>query len=320
MTRSSAWLRGSSPRATGTEVAADEIVAAADGSSLSNPGPAGWAWFVDDECWAAGGWEHGTNNMGELMAVLSLLEATADESRRLRILCDSQYVINSVTKWMAGWKRKGWKKGDGKPVQNVELMKAIDKAMQGRDVRFEWVKGHAGHPLNEAADARARAAAEAFQSGRRPDVGPGFRGASRDAGEARFVVGQRVEEPDLLSLAAETLPAATPTPGTASQRVKGELLALTRKLVSDEVRTDAARLAELLHPEFVSHAIDGTVVRADHGAWKPLDDQSFEVLAIDQYADGVVGMRWQQPTRIRFNLWQKTPNGWKLRFAQVTSC
>lgn len=298
---------------------AGEIVAAADGSSLSNPGPAGWAWYIDDTCWAAGGWEHGTNNMGELMAVLNLLESTAEDPRPLRILCDSQYVINSVTKWMVGWKRRGWRKGDGKPVLNVDLMKAIDKEKQGRDVRFEWVKGHAGHRLNEAADARARAAAEAFQSGRRPNVGPGFAGGSRDTGEARFVVGQREEEPDLLSVAFETVPAATPTPGTASQRVKGEILALTRALVSDEVRTDEARLAGLLHPEFVSHAIDGAVVGIDHGAWKPLDDQSFEVLGIDQYADGVVGMRWQQPTRIRFNLWQRTRDGWKLRFAQVTA-
>ena len=76
------------------------VVAAADGSALGNPGPAGWAWFVDDSCWAAGGWPHGTNNMGELKAVLDLLEQTAGLEDELTIVCDSKYVINSVTEWM----------------------------------------------------------------------------------------------------------------------------------------------------------------------------------------------------------------------------
>ena len=135
------------------------IVAAADGSSLSNPGPAGWAWYISDDAWAAGGWEHGTNNMGELMAVLDLLRSTSHVDEPLKILCDSQYVINSLTKWLPGWKRKGWRKGDGKPVLNVELMKELDAELAGRDVTFEWVKGHAGHPENERADQLASAAA-----------------------------------------------------------------------------------------------------------------------------------------------------------------
>ena len=100
------------------------ITAAADGSALGNPGPAGWAWYVNDDCWRAGGWPHGTNNQGELMAVLDLFRATAHvPDEELRVLCDSQYVINSITKWMPGWKRKGWRKADGKPVLNVELLR-----------------------------------------------------------------------------------------------------------------------------------------------------------------------------------------------------
>lgn len=153
------------------------ITAAADGSALGNPGPSGWAWYVDDNTWAAGGWTHGTNNIGELTAVLELFRSTAHLDDDLLILCDSQYVINSVTKWMPGWKRKGWRKGDGKPVLNLELMKALDEAIAGRNYRFEWVKGHAGHPLNEAADVRARAAAEAYQRGTPVPAGPGFPGA-----------------------------------------------------------------------------------------------------------------------------------------------
>jgi ribonuclease HI len=150
------------------------ITAAADGSALGNPGPAGWAWYVDDAHWAAGGWKHATNNMGELKAVLELFRATAHLDDDLLVLCDSQYVINTVTKWMRGWKAKGWRKGDGKPVMNLEIIKELDEAMAGRLYRFEWVRGHAGHPMNEAADARARAASEAFQAGRPIPHGPGW--------------------------------------------------------------------------------------------------------------------------------------------------
>ncbi|RFA15371.1 ribonuclease HI [Subtercola boreus] len=153
------------------------ITASADGSALGNPGPAGWAWYIDDNTWGAGGWPHGTNNMGELKAVLELFRATAHVDDDLHILCDSQYVINTITKWMAGWKRKGWRKGDGKPVMNLDLIKEIDDAIAGRRYRFEWVKGHVGHTLNEAADARARGAAEAHSRGRAPDAGPGYPGA-----------------------------------------------------------------------------------------------------------------------------------------------
>ncbi|WP_150307598.1 RNase H family protein [Planctomonas psychrotolerans] len=153
------------------------IIAAADGSALGNPGPAGWAWYVDDDCWAAGGWKHATNNQGELKAVLELFRATAHLDDDLLVLCDSQYVINSVTKWMRGWKAKGWRKGDGKPVMNLELLKELDVALAGRRYRFEWVKGHANHPLNEAADSRARAVAEAYQRGTAIPSGPGWTGA-----------------------------------------------------------------------------------------------------------------------------------------------
>lgn len=155
------------------------ITAAADGSALGNPGPAGWAWYIDDTQWRAGGWPRATNNQGELMAVIDLLHATADQADTpLVILCDSQYVINSVTQWMPGWKRRGWRKADGKPVLNRELLESLDEAISGREVRFEWVKGHAGHPLNEAADERARAAATAYQRGTTPPAGPGLLGGN----------------------------------------------------------------------------------------------------------------------------------------------
>ena len=150
------------------------IIAAADGSALGNPGPAGWAWFVNDSCWAAGGWKHATNNQGELKAVLELFRATAHLDDDLLVLCDSQYVINSITKWMRGWKAKGWRKADGKPVMNLDLLQELDEALAGRRYRFEWVKGHANHPLNEAADSRARAVSEAYQRNAPINAGPGW--------------------------------------------------------------------------------------------------------------------------------------------------
>ncbi|GAA1624543.1 MULTISPECIES: ribonuclease H [unclassified Brevibacterium] len=150
------------------------IIAAADGSALGNPGPAGWAWYIDDDCWHAGGWKNATNNRGELMAVLDLLESTADVDEDLKIFCDSQYVINALTKWMPGWKRKGWKKADGKEVLNRDLLESLDQALTGRDVEFEWVKGHNNHAMNEAADERARAVATAYQKGTAVPEGPGY--------------------------------------------------------------------------------------------------------------------------------------------------
>lgn len=149
-------------------------VVAVDGSALGNPGPAGWAWYVDENCWAAGGWPNSSNNRGELTALLELLKATAPTNEELHVLADSQYVINSVTKWIAGWKANGWRKADKKPVVNVDLMQAIDKAITGRKVSFEWVRGHSGHPLNEAADDKARAAATAYQRHVSVESGPGW--------------------------------------------------------------------------------------------------------------------------------------------------
>jgi ribonuclease HI len=114
--------------------------------------------------------------MGELKAVLELFRSTAHLDDDLLILCDSQYAINCISQWMPGWKRRGWRKADGKPVLNVELLRELDEAIQGRRFRFEWVKGHAGHPLNEAADVRARAVATAYQQRAPLPISPGFGG------------------------------------------------------------------------------------------------------------------------------------------------
>ena len=186
------------------------ITAAADGSSLGNPGPAGWAWYVDEDTWDAGGWPQGTNNLGELTAILRLLQATAETGEELHILADSQYAINVVSKWRLGWKKRGWTKADKKPIKNLELIQEIDRAMEGRRVTFEWVKGHAGHRMNERADDLARACAEAYQAGRTPEPGPGFGGGSARVSTSAT----QANEGDADAPAAS--PSATPHDATAA--------------------------------------------------------------------------------------------------------
>ena len=190
------------------------ITAAVDGSALHNPGPAGCCWYIDDSCWAAGGWKEGTNNRGELTALAELLRATAHiPDEPVFVLCDSQYVINSVTKWMPGWKRKGWKKRDGKPVLNVDILQDIDQLLIGRNIHLEWVKGHSGHDMNEAADQRARAAATAYQKGTAVPEGPGFGGAGGSSTSA-------VSRTQANSSHSKSAPAASAAPSSDSKAPK----------------------------------------------------------------------------------------------------
>ncbi|MDN4615606.1 ribonuclease HI family protein [Leifsonia sp. F6_8S_P_1B] len=308
------------------------IVAAADGSALGNPGPAGWAWYVDDDRWSAGGWPHGTNNQGELMAVIDLLESTAHVDDDLRILCDSQYVINAVTKWMAGWKRKGWRKADGAPVLNRELLERLDRALHGRSYTFEWVKGHAGHELNEAADQRARAVATAYQKGDPIPIGPGWPNAAEEAALGRG------------SSAAAPAPAPAPT-GTDDAALEFDLFdglppeeigrpeseealvaRLERELLEPAVRSDASRLAELLHPDFEEIGRSGRLWGRD-ALIQALGDErpsavGIEVLGTERVADGVILLTARtsddRGDSLRSSLWVRTGSRWRLRFHQGT--
>lgn len=227
-----------------------EIIAAADGSALGNPGPAGWAWYIDDDHWASGGWAHGTNNMGELKAVLDLFEATASRPEaKLRVYCDSQYVINSLTKWMPGWKKKGWKKSDGKPVLNRDLLEALDQALTGRDYEFIWVKGHAGHELNEKADSLANGAARAYQEGREPAHGPGFGASAEPAAEP-------VEAPIV------NAPAAEPVLSESSADAHLPVQEFTAAEIENAQRgVESLRLSGLLRPASAVNAPDPEAVR-----------------------------------------------------------
>ena len=244
-----------------------EIIAAADGSALGNPGPAGWAWYIDDDHWARGGWAHGTNNMGELKAVLDLFEATASRPEaKLRVYCDSQYVINSLTKWMPGWKKKGWKKSDGKPVLNRDLLEALDQALTGRDYEFIWVKGHAGHELNEKADSLANGAARAYQEGREPAHGPGFGAAAEPATAAEPVEAPAVEVPIVNAPAAEPalsdIVLSEPEPSESSVDAHLPVEEFTAAEIENAQRgVESLRLSGLLRPASAVDAPDPEAVR-----------------------------------------------------------
>ncbi|KGN39096.1 RNase H family protein [Knoellia subterranea] len=290
------------------------IIAAADGSALGNPGPAGWAWYADDDHWAAGGWPYGTNNQGELTAVLDLLEQTADIDDDLVIYCDSTYVIKSITQWMPGWKRKGWKKGDGKPVMNLEIMQALDRAMTGRRVRFEWVKGHSGHELNEKADRLANGAATAYQEGREPDHGPGWAGNAPGTVAARPAPAQPAPEPDLFSEL------------DAQPSDEEQVIALERALLSDDVRSDPAAVAAMLHPQWTEVGRSGRLWTREEilDEIAPLEEPvTLDVLACMPAAPDTMLLTWRSVTdsgsTLRSSVWVRTNGNWQQLFHQGTA-
>ncbi|MFJ4963159.1 ribonuclease H [Streptomyces sp. NPDC088729] len=145
----------------------ESIIAACDGASKGNPGPAAWAWVVADAQgdpvrWEAGPLGAATNNVAELTALAELLEST-DPATPVEVRMDSQYAMNAVTKWLPGWKRNGWKTSGGKPVANRELVTRIDGLLADRTVTFRYVPAHQvdGDPLNALADQAASEAAVA---------------------------------------------------------------------------------------------------------------------------------------------------------------
>ncbi|PYC87459.1 ribonuclease HI [Streptomyces tateyamensis] len=147
----------------------ERVIAACDGAAKGNPGPAGWAYVVADSAavpqrWASGALGHSTNNIGELTALEQLLAST-DPGVPLEVRLDSTYTRDAVTKWLAGWKRNGWKTAAGKPVANQELIQRIDVLLDGRDVTFVYVAAHQvdGDPLNAIADKAASDAARTQQ-------------------------------------------------------------------------------------------------------------------------------------------------------------
>ena len=128
-----------------------------DGGCRGNPGPGGWGALlqtgaIEKELW--GGEANTTNNRMELTAVIRALEALKQPSAA-HVLTDSQYVQKGISEWIHNWKRNGWRTADKKPVKNADLWQILDALAKQHEIKWQWVKGHAGHPGNERADSLA---------------------------------------------------------------------------------------------------------------------------------------------------------------------
>ena len=136
----------------------EKVVIYTDGACSGNPGPGGWGAVMlwgghEKELW--GGEAHTTNNRMELMAAIQALE-TLKRPCTVELHTDSKYVQQGIGEWIHAWKARGWKTADKKPVKNADLWTRLDHARLRHHVTWRWVKGHAGHELNERADALAR--------------------------------------------------------------------------------------------------------------------------------------------------------------------
>jgi ribonuclease HI len=147
-----------------------ELIAYTDGACSGNPGPGGWGALLiarDGDTVLktrelCGGAADTTNNRMELLAAITALE-TLERDAAVTIITDSVYVKDGITKWIHGWKARGWKTAAKKPVKNEDLWRRLETATTRHRVTWEWVKGHAGHPENEKADELARAGMEPFK-------------------------------------------------------------------------------------------------------------------------------------------------------------
>ena len=144
-----------------------------DGACSHNPGPGGWGAILISGAHRkelSGSEALTTNNRMELTAAIAALEALKRPAR-VELHTDSEYVRNGISQWLAGWKRNGWRTAAREPVKNHDLWQRLDNAQAGHQVRWHWVRGHAGHTENERADALARAAMRPFLSRRGDDPG-----------------------------------------------------------------------------------------------------------------------------------------------------
>jgi ribonuclease HI len=165
-----------------------DAVAYTDGACIGNPGPGGWGAILvsgEGRQEIGGGAAHTTNNRMELTAVIEALRRVPAESR-VQVVTDSEYVLKGMTQWLPGWRRRGWRTSTGQPVVNQDLWETLS-ALVGDRVSWEWVRGHAGHPENERADALARGYARAQKGGvapTKPPVGNAAPSPRRAQGQA----------------------------------------------------------------------------------------------------------------------------------------
>ncbi len=139
------------------EISSELVDIFSDGACKGNPGPGGWGAvlrFGDTEKEIHGGEAQTTNNRMEMMAVIEALSQLKRASK-VRVYTDSQYVQKGISEWLPGWKARRWRTAANQPVKNVDLWQRLDALAAQHDIQWLWVKGHAGHPENERADALA---------------------------------------------------------------------------------------------------------------------------------------------------------------------
>ena len=144
-----------------------EVTIYTDGACKGNPGPGGWGVLMiagENRRELCGGEVATTNNRMELTAAIEALRALK-RATRVRLFTDSKYVMQGIETWIHGWKKNGWRTSDKKPVKNVDLWKRLDEALAHHKIQWHWVKGHAGHAMNERADELAREGIVAIRSG-----------------------------------------------------------------------------------------------------------------------------------------------------------
>lgn len=143
----------------------DVVLLYTDGACRGNPGPGGWGAVLEHGSRRKtlhGGEANTTNNRMELTAVIQGLSALKRRCR-VRVVTDSRYVMQGMTEWLPNWKKKRWRTAGGKPVMNVDLWQQLDEVVAGHEVEWEWVRGHSGHPGNEAADRLANRGIDELQ-------------------------------------------------------------------------------------------------------------------------------------------------------------
>ena len=148
---------------------APHVVIYTDGACSRNPGPGGWGAiliFGEHRKELSGGEALTTNNRMELTAAIAALEALKRPAR-VELNTDSEYVRNGISQWLPGWKRRGWRTAGNEPVKNLDLWQRLDSAQARHQVRWHWIRGHAGHAENERADELARAGMRPFLQRRR---------------------------------------------------------------------------------------------------------------------------------------------------------
>ncbi|SFK48413.1 ribonuclease HI [Methylorubrum salsuginis] len=221
----------------------------ADGGCDPNPGPGGWGVVIQAPTGTVelcGGERATTNNRMELTAAISALEHFP-EGAQIEMRCDSQYVVKSVTEWMRGWKARGWRTATG-PVKNIDLMQRLDALAAARDVRWTWVRGHAGEAGNERAD---RLAAQ----GRRAAL-TGVSSASSSTATAASSVSATASAsatppaPTTASLVQKTTPVALPSDLVGALTRAADRAGTTPQALLEE----AVRLALDLGPAGIARA------------------------------------------------------------------